>query len=79
MVFVGSLAALPSLLALRVCELLGLVMHLLQLSSGHVATLPGSAAFAFSNVASLERSHMQYLVKQCKVGLLHLQHYLDLG
>ena len=57
------------------CELLGLVMLPLQELSRHVTTLPGSAAVAFSNVGKFDKSHMQYLVKQCTVGLSHLQHY----
>ena len=49
-----------ALLALRMCELLVLVMLPLQELSSHVATLPGSAALAFLNVAFFEKSHMQY-------------------
>ena len=60
------------------CELPGLVMLVLQLLSHHVATSPVSAAVAFSHVAYFEKSHMQYLVKQCKVRLSHLQYY-DVG
>ena len=54
------------------CELLGLVMLPLQELSGHVATLPGSDAVAFSNVAFFEKSHLQYRVKQCKEEVSHL-------
>ena len=55
-----------ALLALRICELLGLVMLPLQELFGHVATLPGSDADAFSNVASFEKSHMQCKAMQSR-------------